>query len=131
MVPCMGRLLQCHGVNKSHLLSWTGWDAETVASVQSTLNSWYTGTGQPAGQQPNFAVLSNEAIWSRYGAHPTEVSTRCSTDSCTTSLGLLSPCSGKICDVTRENSLVHAIALHLHNATEIFCTSSATDALSK
>ncbi|EKX32200.1 hypothetical protein GUITHDRAFT_121622 [Guillardia theta CCMP2712] len=115
------------GVNKSHLLSWTGWDAETVGSVQSTLNSWYAGTGQ----QPNFAVLSNEAIWSRYGARPTGVSTRCSTDSCTTILGSVSPCPGKVCNVARDNSLVHAIALHLQNATEIFCASSATDALSK
>eukprot|EP00960_Hanusia_phi_P001813 51850-Hanusia_phi.AAC.1 len=112
-----------NGLNKSRLLDWTGWYPARVAAVKNALLQNNAG-------KPDLSVLDKEAIWSDVTHRPSGLSERCNRTSCVSSTGVARPCPAGVCNVTLAGSGVHAVALVLHNRTELFCASGVAAALS-
>eukprot|EP00960_Hanusia_phi_P065670 766177-Hanusia_phi.AAC.2 len=109
------RLLQrARPANKSHLQDWTGWDPARVAAVKDAILKNNAG-------KPDLSVLDKEAVWSDASHRPSSLSRRCNLTHCTDSAGSVSTCSKGVCPVGIPGSAVHAVALVLHNRTELYC----------
>ncbi|EKX30972.1 hypothetical protein GUITHDRAFT_122823 [Guillardia theta CCMP2712] len=113
------------GLNKSRLMSWTGWDPARVAAVKDTL----LGREHGYGSTPDLSVLGREAVWSDASYRPTGFSYRCGTSSCVGSNGETVQCPGGLCNVAVQGAAVHAVAVALSNSSVYFCASGVAEAL--